>query len=230
MKRKLSVKKYLLAFILTLVIFSGGVFIGILLENARLQEAKQITLYEKLNLQSLQLQQKYIESGIAECGALNKILETNINDLTRKMEHVISYERKSFFNEEEFNLQLREYFLTEMQFLLTSQEIDKKCQRNSLKIIYFYDATSQDDQGAILDYLKKLFGGKILVFSFNSEFKDEPMINILLTSYNIKKFPAVVVENKVFQGFTSIDILKKTICSQLKLITRNSLPECQTSL
>jgi hypothetical protein len=216
MSRKLSGKKYLLAFILTLLIFSGGIIVGILFENVRLNDSNQINLQEKVNLRSLQLQQSYIESGIAECNALNDILEANIAELSKKVQIISGYEKKSVLNDHEFNLQLRDYFLTEIQFLLISQEIDNKCKRDNIRVIFFYDENKFDTQGQILDYLKDLFGRRLLIFSFDSQFKDEPMINLLLTSYKIKQFPAVVVEDKILQGHTSVDILMKEICSRME--------------
>ncbi len=136
MERKVSTKKYLLAFILTIIIFAGGIFIGILFENIRLTYSEQVILSEKVGLRSLQLQQNYIDTGLADCATLHQIVETNINELGKKMGEVIEYEKRSFLNEEEFKLQLQDYFLTEIQFLLTSQEIDKKCKKDSVKIIY----------------------------------------------------------------------------------------------
>lgn len=222
-ERKLSLKKYLLAFILTILVFSGGVVIGIVLENARLNDSKQTALNEKVSLQSLQMQQKYMDIGITDCKALNKILEANLNELAKKMAMVIDYEKKSFFNEDEFQLQLREYFLTEMQYLFTAQEIDKKCKKDNIKIVYFYDESKFDTQGTILGYLKNIFGDKILIFSFNSAFSEEPMINILLTSYKIKEFPALVVDEKVMQGHQEVDVLLKVICEKFKMM--GNVPE-----
>lgn len=226
MKRKLSLKKYFLAFILAVVVFSLGAVLGIILENARLEDTKQIMLNEKVSLQSLQMQQKYIESGIGDCNALNKILEANINELARKMGTIIDYEKKAFLNEEEFNLQLRDYFLTEMQFLFVSQDIDKKCEKDNVKILYFYDESSFDTQGDVLDYLRKLFKGKVLVFSFNSAFDEEPMIKTLLASYGISKYPSVVVENRVFQGHTPVETLLDEICREFKRMGKEA-EECQ---
>lgn len=227
MERKVSVKKYFIAFILTLIIFAGGIILGILLENIRLDDSRQINLNEKVNLRSLQLQQNYIDSGIADCSALNQILERNIDELERKVEIIIDYEKKAVLNEKEFSLQLRDYFLTEIQFLLVSQEIDKKCQRNSVKVIYFYDENKFDTQGRILDYLKKIFGHQVLIFSFDSGFREEPMIDMLLTSYNITTFPAVVVEDKVFQEHTAVKPLMSTICNEFTRLKTNSPKECR---
>jgi hypothetical protein len=216
MERQLSTKKYLLAFFFTLLVFTGGILTGLTIEKARLQDSQQINTIEKLNLRSIQLQQNYIDSGIADCNALNKVLETNIEELAKKMYILTEYEKNSLFNGDDFSLQLRDYFLTEIQFLLISQEIDKKCQKDSLKIIYFYDENTEDTQGKILDYLKLKFKNNILIFSFNSGFRQEPMIDILMESYNINTFPSIVIDSQVFQGSTSLETLKEAICTEFK--------------
>lgn len=226
MHRKISTKKYLIAFILTLIIFAGGISIGIFFENLRLSRSEQLILKEKVNLRSLQLQQNYIDTGIADCTTLHKILDENINELGKKMGEVINYQQKSFFNEEEFKLQLQDYFLTEIQFMLTSQEIDKKCPKDSVKIIYFYGEDAVDTQGDILAYIKKLFGSKVLIFNFNSEFKQEPMINILLTSYNITQVPAIVVEDTVYQGHRSLEEVMGLICEEFGKMEGDVPEEC----
>jgi hypothetical protein len=226
MERKVSGKKYLIAFILTVVIFTGGILIGILFEDLRLQDSKDDILSEKVVLQSLQLQQKYIDSGAADCATMNTILETNIADLNKKMKEVIDYEKNSFINTDQFNLQLQDYFLTEIQFLLLSEEIDKKCSKDNVKILYFYDDSAFDTQGNILDYLKKVFGSKVLVFSLDSGFQQEPMIKILLTSYNITQFPSVVVEDTVLQGHSSVELLMQQICNEFEEHNQETPPQC----
>lgn len=227
MERKFSGRRYIIAFVLTLIIFTGGIFVGLLIDNARLNTSNQLALKEKVNLRSLQLQQQYIDAGFADCKTLNHVLEENTNQLAKKMVIVQDYEKKSFFNEEEFNLQLQDYFLTEMQFLFTAKEIDQKCTRDSIKIIYFYDENKFDTQGDILAYLKKLFGPRVLVFSFNSAFKEEPMIPILLSSYKITTFPAVVVGNHVFQGHQDVETLLDVICKDFKNLKMNVPDGCK---
>lgn len=227
MNRKVSTKKYLIAFILTVVIFAVGILVGIMFEQVKLSHSEQTILNEKVNLRSLQLQMKYIESGLADCNTLNRILETNIDELSKKMDEVINYEKKSFFSQEEFELQLQDYFLTEIQFLLISQEIDEQCSKNNVKIVYFYDENEFDTQGKILDYLKKRFGSRLLVFSLDSTFNKEPMINTLLISYNITKFPSVVIDNDILQGHRDVEELMKVVCSKFKRM-KETPEECKS--
>ena len=146
LERKTSVKKYLLAFALTLLVFSGGIVAGLFIENLRLSSAKQIALTEKVTLRSLQLQHNYIASGLTDCKTLHTILENNINELGKKVAIIIDYEKKAVFNEEEFQLQLQDYFLTEIQFYLLAKDIDKKCPQDNIKILYFYDENRDETQ------------------------------------------------------------------------------------
>ncbi|MBI2573064.1 hypothetical protein HYV86_04355 [Candidatus Woesearchaeota archaeon] len=227
MERQLSTKKYLLALILTLIIFGVGILIGMLFENVRLEHSKELILAEKVGLQSLQLQQKYIDQGLADCGVLHQILETNIDQLQKKMGEVAEYEKRSMLKESEFNLALQDYFLTEIQFLLLSQDIDKTCLQENVKVIYFYDDNPYDTQGEILSYLKKIFGNKLLIFSLDSTFKEEPMIKILLQSHNITQFPSVLVEDQKFHGSTSVEVLMQTICTKFETLKSQVPPECK---
>jgi hypothetical protein len=226
-RRKVSTKKYLLAFFLTVAIFVIGILIGMWFENLRLAESEQVILDEKVSLRSLQLQQKYIDLGLADCGALNQLLQTNIDELGKKVAEVISYERRAFFTQTDFNLQLRDYFLTELQYLFLAQEIEQTCDQNSVKIVYFYDENEFDTQGDILSYVKKLFGSRVLVFSFNANFNQEPMIPILINSYDIVQYPSVVIEEKVLQGHTSVEEVIDLVCDEFLSMAADAPKECK---
>ena len=75
--------------------------------------------------------------------------------------------------------------------------------------------------------MKDLFGDKVLIFSFDSGFKEEPMINMLLSSYGISTFPAVIVEDKVFQEHTAVKPLMKTICDEFTKLGTDIPKECR---
>ena len=177
-------------------------------------------------MRSLQLQHNYIASGLTDCKTLHTILENNINELGKKVAIIIDYEKKAVFNEEEFQLQLQDYFLTEIQFYLLAKDIDKKCQQDNIKILYFYDENKDETQGDILVYLKKKFDNKVLIFSLDSGFMQEPMIKTLLTNYNITQFPALVIEEKVFGGHQTADQLMEHLCTEFLKMDTSVPKEC----
>jgi len=215
MKRKLNWQIYAFSFLVTVLIFSLGFSIGLLIEKERLQAVDEINLAQNVDLKSLQLQQIYLESGEGNCEALNQLLEVNTHYLFESMNRVLEYSKKSMIDSELFEYQLREYFLTEIQFLLFSKEVEEECGSDYVTVVYFYDEDENDNQGNVLDYLKKKFDTKLLVFSFDSNFEAEPMIDIILTTYDVDQFPTVVVENVVYEGGLDAEALTEIICDKL---------------
>jgi len=215
MARTFSVWLYIVAFVLTVVVFSFGLTLGLLIEKERLQAVDQINVQQEIDVKSLQLQQIYLNTGEVNCEALNTILEANINEVSDSMEKVVSYNKNSLIDSDLFSLQLRDYFLTEIRFLLLSSEIQQKCPSDAVTVIYFYDEDQGDTQGDVLNYLKEIFGQKLLVFSFDSNFKQEPLIDVLLQSYNVTVFPTVIVDGMPYYGGITADELKDYICEQL---------------
>ena len=215
MKRRVTHKLYLFAFVVTVLIFSLGLTIGLVIEKERLNEVDKLSLAQQVDLKSLQLQQSYIESEAANCEALNEILEANIADLSEATSQIVDYTKKSVSDEELFELQLREYFLTEIQFLLVSNEIKEECYSDAVTMIYFYDDNEYDVQGDVLGYLKNKFGNKLLVFSFDSNFEEEPMIEVMMKAYNVTEFPTVIANEIPFYGGADAEELTEFICYQL---------------
>ena len=215
MHREFSARLYIFSFLLTLLIFSLGLTIGLVVEKERLGIFNTLNMKQEADLKSLQLQQTYIESGNTNCNALNKILETNIEEVTESTTKIIDYNQKSIADDETFHLQLRDYFLTEIQFLVLSEEIKNTCGDDAVTILYFYDDNPYDVQGNVLLYLKEIFGSKLLIFSFDSNFAQEPMIDVLLKSNNVTIFPTVIANGKTFSGTTNAEDLKAFICEEL---------------
>jgi len=214
--RKVNWKIYVFSLIVTIMIFVLGLSIGLVIEKERLQAVEEINLDQNVKMKSLQLQQFYLESGDVNCEAMNNLFEVNMQELSESMNRVIEYNKKSLIDSSLFEYQLRDYFLTEIQFLLFSSEIEKSCGMDAVTVVYFYDESQQDVQGDVLDYLKKIFGQEMLVFSFDSTFKEEPMIDVLISSYGVETFPAVIVNGEKFEGGVGAGELKEYICSEFK--------------
>jgi len=216
MSRKVTVKIYIFAFIVTVLIFSLGLTIGLVVEKERLQAFDKINMEQEVDLKSLQIQEAYIELGDTNCEALNEILESNIDDVSESMHRILEFNKRSVVDSELFELQLRDYFLTEIQFLLMANQIKERCGSDAVTVLYFYDDDELDLQGEILNYLKDRLGSKMLVFSFDSNYREEePMIDIMLKTYNITEFPTVVANDKVYHGGVESEQLRGYICEQL---------------
>ena len=215
-ERKISTKKYILAFILTLFIFLIGLLVGYTLTSQRTSYLEEIAYKQKLDYESLQLQSLYLDLSASEasCAIFNNILETSLNDVADAQAKVDFYIKES--SKEDYRELKRDYVLAQIRYWLLNEKIKQNCKGEQVSILYFYtneECVECGAQGTILSYLKDKLQDKLLVFSLDSDFIEEPMVNVLKQTYNITQIPSIVVEDKVFGQLIGKDDLIKEICS-----------------
>ncbi len=215
--RRISTKKYIIAFIITLAIFVVGMLAGIVIEKARANKADLLNLEQGVAYSSLQLQELYLGSfENKSCSAMDIILANNLYNLDKAMRRVTDYEKNSLSSANEMRLNLRNYFLTEIRYFMLLERVEEVCNRSFVTILYFYGTEHTNEQGYALDYMKKVFGDDILIFSFDYEMRnEEPMIDVLLKSYNITAVPSIVVNGEKFDGFVNEDVLYRILEGKL---------------
>lgn len=218
--KKISKKQYLAAFIITTTIFLIGIALGLTFEKAKLDKTEEMVLEESIQLKSFNLQKEFLKQGKISCNVISSIIGKNMDNLAHKMSLIESYSESSW-NEEQFKLRLRDYFLTEIEFYNIIKEIENECGESYVKIIYFYDDNKYDTQGDILSYLKKLYPNKILTFNYLVENNNEPNIEILRENYEIEMYPSLVINEKVYQGHQEVEFLQEVICEELEKINES---------
>lgn len=224
MRKELNKSRYALAAILTAIIFIAGFSVGLVIEKARLVSSEKSGLEQRLALSSLQVQQLFLDTyNINSCEPTQALLKSNMDDLDRSMKSLIKYNKESMVDKEDFELNLRNYFITELQYFLVSERIKNICDQKTVNVLYLYAENEESDlQGYVLDFLKKKFGEQVLIFSFNVNFEKEPMIKMLADNYAVTKFPAVIINGKVLEGFTPEEDLAEEICESIN----NMSPYC----
>ena len=177
-------------------------------------EEKEITVY-------ISFDDKRFESK-KECKEHEeqKRFEDNIKSLESARKRLEEFDDDSKLNREDFNLLKREYVLAQVRYWLLARRTKELCKKEIATIIYFYsnDRECPDcgKQAFVLNYLKGLFKDKLLIFSFDAQQKDEPMIPILKHTYNITKYPALIVEGGKFEGLMDKGMILKEICLYYK--------------
>ncbi|MEK6852295.1 MAG: hypothetical protein AABX59_00295, partial [Nanoarchaeota archaeon] len=163
-------KNYILALILTILIFFSGLYLGTQLTSFQIKkieaEQKDLATY----LSSLELRYTLLEENICDFTNLNEIGE----ELDNLGGELVTRESKHAKEDGEL-LQLKEpYFLLEIRHYLLLKEIQKKCGRDFDLIIYFYsndrrECSDCEQQGFILSYLQKKSGyDKVKIYSFDA--------------------------------------------------------------
>lgn len=224
--RNISKEKYLLAGVLTFLIFSLGIALGSLLENYRYNLIEDINREQDVNYLSLQLQYLYLTafSQVDNCPILSTALRTTIKDLSESLDEVVAFEEKKEQSSTREKLVQRRYLIDNLRYWLLAKESKQRCNLDIVPIIYFYSTgcPSCPNQGTILTFFKNLFGERVLVFPINADLLDEePMVEIVMSQFGVDKLPTIIIDNKKYEGVVKKDQLQKLICSSL-----NDAPEC----
>ena len=219
--RKISKDKYIVAGIITALIFSLGLTLGFVLEDYRYNLVEDVNIEQETKYLSLQMQYLYLNSfsNADNCQVLATTLKNSVEDLAESLSEVIAYEEEQTTMDSRRTAIMRRYALDNLRYWLLSLESKKKCELDIVPIIYFYstECSSCPNQGTVLTFFKKKFGEQVLVFPINVDLKNqEPMIEIVMSQFEINKFPTLVIDNKKYEGVVGQEQLQGIICSSLK--------------
>lgn len=230
-ERRISREKYIIAAILTILIFGLGLVLGVVLTDKRIGQADLVNNLQQQEYDSIQLQYLLLKTLESEesCPAAIKTLENNIFELDNARVKLESYIEKSLNPEEsaDFISLKRRYTLSEIRYWLLVKEAEKICKNSFVTILYFYSNKKCDDcgsQGTILTYLKEKFGEKVLIFAIDRDFKQhEPLIEVLEKAYDVQEVPTLIVNEQKFPGLAMREQLLQEVCPHYK----EPIPVCQ---
>jgi len=218
-KRQLSVRRYLIAGIITTLIFILGFLLGMIIDYERIQYLESQYAVHELDYRSLQLQFSLLDlSGHDErsCAAFDKVMESSVAELSTSLEEVERYQDFSTTQNEEFTSIERRYTLDNIRYWLIVREAQELCPIDRLTVLYFFsleNCPNCPDQGVILTYFKKRFGDSLLVFPINTDIAaDEPIISVIQSRYNVTTYPSIVIGDAMYSGVVEKDQLAPLIC------------------
>lgn len=217
-------RRYLVALVLTTMIFLLGLLVGYGITGVRLTRVQEHEKDLRLSYDSVQLQTLYISSLLRNqnCALLTKALDSNIHSIQKTADNLENYIKDSQLQREDYNSLKREYILEELRYWLLAQQFKDICNKDVVLVLYFFSSSPEKScndcgpQGTILSYLKNKFQEKLLVFSIDADFDQEPMIPTLLADYNVTRTPSVVVDTTLYPGLQTEEKLLKEICNKFK--------------
>jgi len=218
MKRDINKTRYFIAAAITLCIFLLGIMLGLIIEDKRIRLSQSEGDTQKLDYRSMQIQYEFINQlGIENnCPAILKAYDENLNNLESSRIRLENYLRSSKVNKDDFNRIKRDYTISQIQYWLFAKKKAQICDSDEVSILYFFaeDKSCPDcnEQSFVLNYLKKLFGTNILIFSLNTNFTQEPMVELLQNSYNITQYPTIVFGDEKLEGLHNKDEMLELIC------------------
>lgn len=229
-ERQVSTRKYVVAAIITLMIFSLGLLLGLLIEGSRVSYIDSKSREQNIEFNSIQLQYAYLEVIAQEknCEAVYQTFQDNLHSLDQARIRLENFDKDSKISDDEFNLLKREYILAQIKYWLLSVRTKQVCKESFASILYFFSDEKEcplcDRQAFVLTYLKKKFADNILIFSFDAKTSNEPMVDLLVKAYGITEFPSLVVEGQMMSGFSDKEDILARICP----VYNNSIDDCKT--
>lgn len=211
MRQPVDWKKYVFTFILTVIIFSGALYINNKLDEKRFEDIKSIQ--DEISLDLLSSESQFDLLKEASCKNINdSILSTELNSLATKLSYLEANQNR---NDAELLLVKKNYSLLEIKDHLLMKQLSEKCKSKPIAVLYFY--TNKDTcpdcekMAYILSYLREQYP-QLRIYSFDFNLKLSA-IDTLKSIYKLddRKLPAIVYNEDTFYGFKSIDQMKEII-------------------
>ncbi len=220
---------YLIAFVITGLIFATAVYASNYFTNLRVADIRATQDDISTDILSLETQFDLLEEHSCSDIAENTILPSELSSLGNQLSYMES--QRSADQDEVLRLK-RLYSLLEIKDYLLMQQIAAKCNLKPVFILYFYsnkgDCTSAcEDQGYVLTSLSQTYP-QLRVYSFDYNL-DVGALQTLIDIDNIgNTMPALFINGKVYRGFQSISDIE-TILPQLATLEKSATSTAATS-
>lgn len=208
--RKINSKKYLYSFIITVIIFSTAIFLSNYFSQKKLEEIRNIQDKISIDILSSETQFSLLEESLCKDIGTGT-LSTELANLEEKLSYT---ESQRGVNDPEVQTLKKYYSLLEIKDYLLMNRISEKCKRNPLSIIYFYstnnDCKDCEREGYVLTRLREIYPDlRIYSFDYNM---DLSAVKTLISINKIEnKLPAIIIKDKTYYGFQSIEDLEKAV-------------------
>ena len=204
--------KYILAFIITSLIFGSVLYVNGLIDSKRVANTERIRDQIALDLLSSETQFNLLkETSCANIGT--NALSEELNSLSRKLGYM---EANDVDGTNEELIYLKKYYsLLEIKDYLLMSELRTKCQLKPLSILYFYGKKENcpecERTETVLTYLRSQYP-ELRVYSFDTTLTLSAL-DTLTSVFDIKdtELPSLVINNKKHIGFKTIEEIKVLI-------------------
>ena len=206
MVRKIDYSLYLFAFVITAMIFSVGILLGMQMNELKLKSLSEDmdALNEERNIQEtnrLLLTLFEDDSCILLQDYMVEILP-NLETLAWRTDYYERSADRKRFSEEEYIKIKKNYMLLLTNYWLIAKKLESTCGDTTPKLIYFYSNKDCNDckaQGIILDSIKRE-REEIMIFSMDRDI-DLSTIRLVKGIYNVTEVPSLIIGNKTYSGF-----------------------------
>lgn len=221
MREGFEIKKYFFIFLITAAIFFTALFISNYFNEKKLTELKIIENRIAMDILSSETQFSLLaESSCENIGA--SVLSEELGPLGEKL--AFTEESRGTDNPEVIGLK-KSYSLLLIKDYLLMKKISEKCRLDPVFILYFYsnegDCPDCVREGYVLTRLREKYP-KLRVYAFDHNL-DLSAVKTLISIKRIDgELPALVIDDKVYYEFKSVEEIEKIIPELESLIEKSA--------
>lgn len=231
MARNIQRRRYLFVLVATVIIFSLGLLMGMVVNEKKVDFMERLTATQNLDALSLQLQFTYLNSldinSTEGCKAMNAALEHSWTTLAIAYSNLVKYKDSPDVNSDNVKLLERNDLLNNIRYWFLLKKAKTFCElEDSVSVLFFFSEKGCYEcgaQSAILEHYKEIFDERFLLFHINRDIED-PMVHLLVNQYEASVSPTIILEDEKFEGVMAKEELKKVVCSKF----RTEQPECKS--
>lgn len=210
--RKTPVTKYILAFVITALIFATAIIANNFFNTKRIEQIRSLEEGISIDILSLETQFELLQEqsckNISEDSVLSRELDTLANKLS------FAEAQLGADNEEVLRLK-RHYSLLEIKDLLLMQKVSEKCNLEPIFLLYFYsnekgECEDCERQGYVLTELANQYP-QLRIYSFDYNL-DLSAVETLISVREIpSELPALVINDTPYTGFKSMEEIEEIL-------------------
>lgn len=212
MKRKISWNIYIGAFIISIIIFGVGVYLGAKLNISLMGNLGEE--FESLNIRMHSYEILFLLDNSTMACELYKeninYFDTETYNLGATLEYM---EQHQGVEDRELK---KQYFELEARDYLISKKIIQQCDIDQSIILYFYSNTYCDyckEQGFELTKVKEEINinnqTNVRTYSFDGDYDDSAVVRALKKEFDIDKYPTLIINGEKYEGFRRSSEIKK---------------------
>jgi hypothetical protein len=203
----ITYRKYIWAFLITLIIFLGVTMISNYLDGQRINEVKSIDDSISLDILSSEAQFDLLKQ--TPCDSLgDSSLSAELDSLGSRLSYL--EDTRGTDDTQVVSLKLN-YALLEIKDFILTQSLAEKCRTKPAIVLYFYsnqtDCPDCGNAGTVLTALRLAYPN-VRVYSFDYH-SNLSAVNTLENVYKVKpEFPALVIHDKPTYGLKSLSLIE----------------------
>jgi len=223
-----DIKKYILAFVITAVIFATALWISTTISDRKLAEVKQIE--ERISVDIASSETQFDLLSEVSCKDLDDtFLSQELSDLATKLSFM-EINRPS--DDPELLRLKKAYTLLEIKDYLLAQKVGEKCKREPFSILYFYSNTTAcpdcQKEGIVLTHLRRTYPA-VRVYAFDYDLSLGALQTLIRILKVKNEFPAIVTYDTVEYGYKDLETMEALLPQAIRDSISTTTPETISS-